>query len=422
MHIRVVGCSHHTTPLEVREKLAFGLQEVPDVLRAWRQQMGPTEAVLLSTCNRVELYLASDTYPLPSVGETIDFILRSRGQKQEEWERYFYSYDLEDAVRHLFRVAAGLDSMVLGEPQILNQVKQAYQMAVDHEMVGAIFHQTFQYALKAARRVASETFIQQRRVSIPSIAVAEFARAVFERFEDKLTLVIGAGEMAEETLRYLREEGARRIIVINRHFERAQELAARWEGEARPWDELWKTLREADVVVSTTGSSEPIVKRESVLPVIASRPERPLFVLDLALPRDFEPSIGDLPGVYLYCLDDLQEVCQKNREARDRELPHAYTIVDQEVAALMSTLYRRAATPVIQRLRAEWDAVKEEELRRLWQKYPNLDPQLKAEIEKSFDRLVAKLLHPPLASIHEHSHTSSPHELLDALRKLFRLS
>ncbi|GIX02525.1 MAG: glutamyl-tRNA reductase [Thermogutta sp.] len=422
MHIRVVGCSHRTTPLEIREKLAFGLQEVPAVLRAWREQMGPTEAVLLSTCNRVELYLASDTYPLPPVGETIDFILGSRGQKQEEWERYFYSYDLEDAVRHLFRVAAGLDSMVLGEPQILNQVKQAYQMAVDHEMVGAIFHQTFQYALKAARRVASETSIQQRRVSIPSIAVAEFARAIFEHFEDKLTLVIGAGEMAEETLRYLREEGARRIIVINRHFERAQELAARWEGEARPWDELWNTLREADVVVSTTGSSQPIVKRESLAPVIATRPERPLFVLDLALPRDFEPSVGDIPGVYLYCLDDLQEVCQRNREARDRELPHAYAIVDQEVSALLSTLYRRAATPVIQQLRAEWDAVKEEELRRLWQKYPNLDPQLKADIEKSFDRLVAKLLHPPLASIHEHSHASSPHELLDALRKLFRLA
>lgn len=422
MEIRVVGCNHRTAPLEIREQLAFVPQEVMTALQAWRDQLAPTEVVLLSTCNRVELYTASDTYPVPSVSETIRFLVGFHGKEPQIRENYFYTYEMEDAVRHLFRVAAGLDSMVLGEPQILAQVKQAYQMAADAGMVGAVFHQTFQYALKAARRVASETTIQQRRVSIPSIAVAEFARAIFEHFDDKTTLVIGAGEMAEETLRYLREEGARRIIIVNRSTQRAQELAARWQGEVRPWEQLWETLREADVVIGTTGATDPIVRRDQLAPIVASRPERPLFILDLAVPRDFEASIAELSGVFLYCLDDLQEVCQKNREARDRELPRAYRIIDEEVNALLATLYRRSAVPVIQRLKTEWDTLKEEELKRLFQKYPELDPQLKVEIQRSFDRLLAKLLHPPLASLHEHSRSSSLHELLEALRKLFRLT
>lgn len=422
MELRVVGCSHHTAPLEVREKLAFGPQETREALLAWKEAWGPSEAVLLSTCNRVEFYVASDVYPIPTKAEIIEFVTKQRGQDPKNWENHFYQLDMQEAVRHLFRVTAGLDSMVLGEPQILNQVKQAYQMAVELGLVGGLLHQTFQYALKAARRVAAETSIQQRRVSIPSIAVADFARAIFERFDDKLTLVIGAGEMAEETLLYLREKGARRVMIINRHLERATELAARWHGEARPWDQLWQVLREADVVISTTGSPEPIVLRKQLAPLIAARPSRPLFILDLAVPRDFEPTIATLPGVFLYCLDDLQEVCQKNREARDRELPQAYAIIEHESESLVAALYRRAAAPVIQKLRAEWDAIKEEEYRRLLQRFPDLDPQVKSEIQRSLDRLVAKLLHPPLASLHEHSRSNTPHDLLEALRKLFRLS
>ena len=217
----------------------------------------------------------------------------------------------DEAVQHLFTVAASLDSMVVGEPQILAQVKQAYQLATEEGSTGPLLHAAFQAALKAAKRVAGETTIQQRRVSIPSVAVADFAQQIFERFDDKHTLVIGAGEMAEETLRYLKDQGARDVTVVNRSPERALELAGRWGGRARPWDDLLAAMAEADLVISTTGAEEPIVTLEQFLTVEPRRHGRPLFILDLAVPRDFDPAIGDRPEVYLYSIDDLREACER---------------------------------------------------------------------------------------------------------------
>jgi glutamyl-tRNA reductase len=269
--------------------------------------------------------------------------------------------------------------------------------------------------------VAGETAIHQRRVSIPSVAVADFARQIFERFDDKEVLVIGAGEMAEETLRYLQDEGAWRVTVVNRSFDRAVQLAQQWDGRALPWDDLPKALAAADLVISTTAAGQPILTLDQFAAVEARRLERPLFVLDLAVPRDFEPAIGNRPDVYLYSIDDLQAACQRNRAKRDKELPAAMHIIEQETARFMAEMYHRAVGPVIERLRLGWQKPKEEELQRLLNKVPELDDRAKDEIRRSFDRLVNKLLHPPLESLRDESREGVPRGLLDALKRLFQL-
>jgi glutamyl-tRNA reductase len=279
----------------------------------------------------------------------------------------------------------------------------------------------FQSALKAARRVAGETAVHHSRVSIPSVAVADFAQRIFERFDDKQTLVIGAGEMAEETLQYLKAEGARRVTVVNRSPDRARELADRWQGRTLPWDRLSEALVEADLVISTTGAKEPVVGVDEFVSIEAKRYGRPLFVLDLAVPRDFDPAVGDQPGVYLYAIDDLRSACDRNRRKRDKELPAAERIVGHETEQFMAELHHRATAPVIRRLRQDWQKPKQEELRRLWNKLPDLDDHARDEIAQSFDRLVNKLLHPPLESLRDESRHGKPGALIEALAKLFQL-
>ena len=262
MLVQVVGCSHRGTSVALRERLAFSAEQTREALDRWRRAFPGVEAVLLSTCNRVELYAATDRPTEPSLDQIADFLARFHGLDPAEVASQLYQNSDEAAVRHLFTVASSLDSMVLGEPQILAQVKTAYQVATEQDNTGPLLHAAFQAALHVARRVASETAIHQRHVSVASVAVADFARQVFERFDDKETLVIGAGEMAEETLRYLQDEGVRRVTVVNRHLDRAVELAHRWHGQARPWDELPQALAAADLVVSTTAAGQPTVTAE----------------------------------------------------------------------------------------------------------------------------------------------------------------
>ena len=242
MLVQVVGCSHHGTSIAQRERLSFTPEQTREALDHWRRVFPGVEAVLLSTCNRVEVYAATERQPEPTLDQIAKFLARFHGLDPAEVLERLYQHSDEAAVQHLFAVAASLDSMVLGEPQILAQVKQAYQVATEQDNTGPLMHALFQAALRVARRVAGETAIHQRRVSIPSVAVADFARQIFERFDDKQALVIGAGEMAEECLRYLQEEGVRQITVVNRHFERAEELARQWGGRAVPWEELPQAL------------------------------------------------------------------------------------------------------------------------------------------------------------------------------------
>ena len=421
MNLLVVGCSHHNAPIETRERLAFSDDQARAALEQFASRFAGVEAVLLSTCNRVELYTATESGDAPSMDQLAAFLAGFHGRGAEEFLPYLYYHVDCDAARHLFTVASSLDSMVLGEPQILAQVKQAYQLAAERENVGPLLHAAFQAALRVARRVAGETGVHRHRVSIPSVAVADFAEQIFERFDDKKTLVIGAGDMAEETLQYLRDAGARDVTVVNRSPDRAKELAGRWRGKVLPWERLGEGLAAADLVISATGAAAPIVTVEQFAAVASVRGGRPLFVLDLAVPRDFEPSVGARPDVYLYSVDDLREACRRNRRERDKELPAAERIIVEETDRFIADLRHRASGPVIQQIREQWRKPKEEELERLWNKLPNLDESARDEIRQSFDRLVNKLLHPPLESLRDESRHGIPSAMLDAITKLFRL-
>jgi glutamyl-tRNA reductase len=421
--LHLAGCSYHRSAVAVRERIAFRPAQIETALATWKHRFPRTEAVLLSTCNRVELYSAAESpEDESSLRRVATFLSEFHHIPVEEVQPALFEQGGEEAVGHLFRVAASLDSMVVGEPQILAQVKQAYEIAHRQESVGPLLHQTFQSAIRVARRVASETAIHQRRVSIPSVAIADFASQIFEEFSNKKVVVIGAGDMAEETLRYLRNAGARNPTVVNRSLERARQLADRWEGQVEPWERLHAACSAADLVISTTARSEPIVTRAEYDQHIATaRDQRPLMILDLAIPRDFDPRIADALGVYLYSIDDLTDVCQRNRLARDKELPAAHRIVAAEIQTFMTDLHHRATVPVITQLRALWQQPKQRELDRLLHRLPDLDESARQEIAQAFDRLVNKLMHPALESLRHASRHGPPQNLLDALKRLFQL-
>ena len=423
MKLQVVGCSHHTASVELRERLAFSSAQTTDALNRLRTRYPETETVVLSTCNRVELYFAAEQPGrVPSHQEVVEFLADFHGIDAGEVFAEMFERTGRDAVQHLFTVAASLDSMVVGEGQILPQVKQAYEQATHGDATGPLTHLAFQAAIRSAKRVARETSINHKRVSIPSVAVLDLAKQFFERFDDKRIVLIGAGEMGEETLRYLVDEGAKQVTIVNRSLERASQLASRLTGSVQPWHSLAQQLVAADLIVSTTGSPKPIVTLEEFQEVNQRRAERPLLVLDLAVPRDFDPKIGDCVGVYLYSIDDLKKTCEANQQAREKEWPKAEKIIAEETDRFMTELNHRATGPTIRRLKQRADEIKQQELSRLQNKLGAIDTDQAAEIEQAFDRLVNKLLHPPLESLRDEAAQGPPHGLLEALRRLFKIN
>ncbi|MEO8497576.1 MAG: glutamyl-tRNA reductase [Planctomycetota bacterium] len=422
MKLQVVGCSHHNASVEMRERLAFSPEQARDALSRLRQLYPGTEAVVLSTCNRVELYFAAETAErFPSHHDVVEFLADFHGLDPIVVFNELFERTGEDAIRHLFTVAGSLDSMVVGEAQILPQVKEAYERATADDATGPLTHAAFQAAIRVAKRIARETAINQKRVSVPSVAVADFAKQFFERFDDKQVLLIGAGEMGEETLRYLIDEGAKDITIVNRSEARARELAERIAGKVAPWSDLKRLLVQADLVVSTTGATEPIVTVQDFRQIHHDRAQHPIFILDLAVPRDIEPAVAEFANVYLYCVDDLKETCQANQRAREREWPKAERIIEDETAKFMAELHHRTTGPTIRRLKEQADRVKADELNRLLKKLPHLDDSAKAEIAQALNRVVNKLLHPPLESLRDEAQSGSHHGLLDAIKRLFQL-
>ena len=422
MSLTFAGGNHRTVPIELREKLAFSSEQATQALARFQQQFPGSEAVLLSTCNRIELYAAyGERGGPPPPDELAMFLAECRGVDPSHVGRALGGEQGTAAVKHLFCVAAGLDSMVLGEPQIVAQVKQAWQLAQQSGTTGPLTGELFQAALRAAKRVTNETLVGRERLSIPSIAVADFASGVFERFDDKRVLLIGAGKMAAETLRYLGDAGARNIRIINRSIERAHELAERLGAHTGNYKDLSHELIEADLVVSTTGATEPVVSLSLYQEIERQRQGRPLVILDLAVPRDFDSRISGRPGVWLYSIDDLSQACDSNRRRRQKELPAALTIVEEETRRFMGELHHRSTVPVIEQLRAGWNETGEVELHRLFHKLPELDENSQQEIRQAFERYAAKMLHPPMVSLRSESKAGPPHRLLEALRRLFDL-
>ena len=424
MNLQVVYCNHRTAPLAVRERLAFASAE--QLGRAYgelRRAFPDSEVVVLSTCNRVELYAAQerlDSAPTPK--QFARFLSEFHDVPLDDFLSDLLEQRGPEAVRHLFEVACGIDSMVLGEPQIVSQVKEAYQLALKHDACGPLTNALFQGALRVSARVRSETRLAEGRMSIASVAVGEFGKSIFDRFDDKQVLVVGAGEMAEETLRYLKDEGVRNIVVVNRSRERAENVASRWGGTVRPFEALDDLLAAADVVVSTTGAERPIVDVGRFKNVLRKRNGKPVFILDLGAPRDFEPAVGELDdSVFLYDIDSLEKTCRANRRKRHKEIEQARRLVQEETDKFLREVYHQATGPVIKRLREEWHDIRQQEVERLMQKLSHLDESDRNEIEKSVERIVNKLLHPPLKALKDESRHGPPHGLVDALKRLFHL-
>jgi glutamyl-tRNA reductase len=421
MNLQLVGCSHHHSSIAIRERLAFSESQVRPFLERFYKEFPQSEAVLLSTCNRTEFYTASkEAELLPSTDEMVAFLAAQSGLNSKEVQSNLFTHTNRHAVKHLFTVASSLDSMVIGETQILAQVKKAYRMAVETNEALSLTHFVFQSAIRVARRVSNETEIHSSRVSVPSVAIGVLARQIFERLDNKRILIVGAGEMAEETLRYVQDDGGHDIVVVNRTRSKAEELAAKFQGRVVEWSELTTQLIEADLIVSTTGATEPVVTNRMFQEIEKPRQQKPLFILDLAVPRDFEPGIGDFLNVYLYTLDDLQRECERNRSLRNSQLLKAEHILEQETDQFFVEVKRRSSGATIAQLKRQADEVKQVELRRLMNKL-ELDPDSQREVEYSFNRLVNKLLHPPLESLRDHSANESHHGLLDALKRLFQL-
>ena len=424
MHWLMIGCSHHRTPLELREKLAFPSNKVSEALAAFSQRSPDAEAVLLSTCNRVEFYSAANNLEaLPTKDSVSQFLASYHGLVATEISPQLVELHGQDAIKHLFSVAASLDSMIVGEAQILAQVKQAYEIANQGDRTGVLTHSAFQRAAYVAKRVQNETSIHRRRISVPSVAVSEIASEFFERFDDKRIVLVGAGEMGHETLRYLADAGAKHITIVNSNLDRASELATAFSARVAPWSELDLHLATADLVVSTTSATEPIVTIDSFRGIWQKRSQRPMLILDLAVPRDFDPRIGELTEVYLYSVDDLQQVCDRNIELRQAEWPRAERIIDEETKKFLSEMVHRGTGPTIQRLREQADRTKQEELTRLLTRLQahGMDEYTEKEVSQAFERLVNKLLHPPLQSLREQADQPHHATLLDSLKRLFNL-
>jgi glutamyl-tRNA reductase len=420
-----VGCSYRTTPVEVRERLAFSEARLAEALEALTVRLS-CEAVILSTCNRVELYLAFvEVRPLSADGDEVArFLAEFHGLSPGEVRPHLYVHRQRDAVRHLFRVAASLESLIVGEGQIAGQVKKAYECAQVYDSAGPLLHALFRQARQVARRVRSETGIARGHVSVSSAAV-DYVRQVFDHFGDKTVLVIGAGKMGELTLRHLRGLRPRHIVVTNRNPDKARAVAHGCGGEAIPWDKLDEALAGADIVLSTTGAPEPIVTLERYRHIAARRYNRAV-ILDIAVPRDFDPRIHDGDLTCLFNIDDLKRIREATLADRLKHVGPAEAIVEAETGKFLADWARRRNGPVIARLTQDFEAKRREVVEDL---LARLDGRLtdadRKTVENAFRLLQNRFLHGPISALTEETQAdaggNSGHTLLEALRKLFRL-
>jgi glutamyl-tRNA reductase len=424
VRLLALGVDHRSAPASVREALAFDGDRCAAGLELLARTFPGTEAVVLSTCNRVELYLAGSPEQLPGTEALTEVLVQFHGVASEVFAGHLVSYHDEGVVGHLFRVAASLESLVLGEGQILGQVRDAYHAAVAGRTAGPIFHSVFQAALRVGKAVRAQTGMDQGKVSVASVAV-DLAREVFDSFADKTVLVIGAGKMGEVTLQHLKGLNPGTILVTNRSAEKAEAAAARWGGRAWPFDRLGQALVEADLVISTTAANEPIVTLEQYLRVQRARRNRLALILDIAIPRDFDPRIGDLDQVMLYHVDDLRAQAEQNRLRRREGIDPALAIIERETAACYALLrHQHDAGHILQELGSNADSIRRRELDRLFAARPHLGEADREAIAHTMMRLQNQLLHHPRAAVRSavaEPHHGHPHPILAAVRHLFGL-
>jgi glutamyl-tRNA reductase len=415
----VAGLSHRTAPVDVREQLSLDGGKLGELLRDVLAAGSITELVVLSTCNRVEAYGVADA-PDEARAVAFGFLCRQRGVEPGRIEAHLYTHVDGEAVRHAFRVASSLDSMLVGEPQIGGQFKDAFALAQSAETVGPTLHQLFTQAFAVAKKVRTETEIARHAVSVPFAAV-ELAKKIFDTLARKSVLIVGAGEMAELSARHLVEQGAFPIYVVNRTWARAQDLARALSGTAVPFEELTTALRAADIVITSTGAPQALIVPDMVQRVMAGRRSRPLFFIDIAVPRDVDAGVGSLDNVYCYDIDDLKQVVDANLRERLREAQRAEALVDREVGKFVLRLRDVEVVPTIVSLRERLEAIRRGEVERTLARLNGVSPETRDAIDAMSSAIVNKILHAPITKLRESSREGAGRSWSELVHELFGL-
>jgi glutamyl-tRNA reductase len=419
MELLVIGLNHNTAPIEIRECLAFPKDKLEDALSKVRALFSVKENMIVSTCNRVEVYAATRETE-KAIHALKEFLSQYHGISLKEFEKGLYTHVGEEAVRHIFRVASSLDSMVLGEPQILGQIKDAYDISQQARTSGLILHRLLHRAFHVAKRVRTETKIAISAVSVSSVAV-ELAEKIFSTLERKTVLLIGAGEMCELAAQHLVSGGVEKILVANRTYERAVSLAQEFGGEAIPLEEMGLGLKKADIVISATDSPQYLMRHDQITKVMKDRKQKPIFFIDIADPRNVEPKVGDIENVYLYDIDDLQKVANENIKDRKKEAQKAEGIVQDEVVKFVNWYRSLDVTPTIVALRKKFEEIRKKELEKTLSLHPDLSDKEKKSLEALTSAIINKILHTPITLLKQTNEEAMADLYLDALHALFGL-
>ncbi len=420
MHLLLVGVSHRNTPVELRERFDFSARGLDSALAALAGAAPQDEATIVSTCNRVELYVACRD-PEAARASLERFMADFHGVARADLVPHLFAKSGADAVRHLFRVAAGLDSLVVGEPQVLGQLKDAFSTASQLGCTGTLLSKLFHAAFAAGKRVRSETALSAGAVSV-SYAAVSLARKIFGNLSGRTVVVLGAGEMGKLTAIHMHSQGIGKLAILSRTAAHAAALAQTIGGTALPWEAMPAALAEADILITATGASTPIVSCAAIEQLMRARRRRPLFIIDIAVPRDVEAGAGDLEQVFLYNIDDLQAVVQENLSKRGGEAALAETIVADEVERFLAWWSSRGAVPTVIALRRRFETIRQAELNRLEPKLAALDPEARARVEEITRLIVEKLLINPTEQLKSLPDADTIATYTETLNRLFGLS
>ncbi|NVN91121.1 MAG: glutamyl-tRNA reductase [Desulfuromonadales bacterium] len=419
MHIIVVGLSHKTASVEIREKVAFSPNLIEKPLQELVALDDIIEGVIISTCNRVEIY-ATTRDIAGGISRIKRFLADHHRISLESLEQHLYSYHSEAAIRHVFRVASSLDSMVIGEPQILGQIKTAYGYAAEYKSSGIILNRFLHKAFSVAKRVRTETRIASSAVSV-AFAAVELARKILGDLSGRTVMLIGAGEMCELAAKHFLNCGASGVMVANRTFSRAERLADEFSGEAVRFEELFDHLHRADIVLSSTGAPHTIIGPKDVELVVRRRKYKPMFFIDIAVPRDIDSRVNDVESAYLFTVDDLQEIIQANLAQRNLEASKAEEIIEQEIGQFFRWLSSLESTPTIVALRSKFDEIRRAELDKTMNAWKDMPPEAEKRLESLTIAIINKLLHTPTTLLKQSGQGGRTDLYTDALRQLFDL-
>ncbi|MGO9613450.1 MAG: glutamyl-tRNA reductase [Dissulfurispiraceae bacterium] len=418
MNILVVGLSHKTASVEIRERLAFNGQKLEDGVLRLKGVPEVKEVALLSTCNRVEIYSA--VHNASSTAEKIkDFLAEFHQVSRSDFESSLYVHSEVDAVRHVFRVSSSLDSMVVGEPQILGQLKDAFDFALTRKTTGVLLNKLLKKAISTAKRVRTETRIAENAVSI-SFAAVELAKKIFTELSGKSFMLLGAGDMAELAARHLVNYGVTDVKVANRTYERGCDLAKQFNGRAIAFDTFLKELVSTDIIICSTGSPTYVLLKDQMQKVMRDRRQRSVFIIDISVPRNIDPEINKLDNVYLYDIDDLQEIVDTNILGRKQEAEKAERVIEEEVATFLQWMSSLDSVPTIVALREKAEEIKREEFQKFKDKFPDMDEEKLKAAEYLASAIINKLIHPPTVALRTDSEDKD--ELIAMIKKLYGIN